>query len=157
MRKFQFRLQALYDAAQQREQGVRHDLVRADAIERRIRAQFDAMLDTAAEWERRIRENQRGPHDLKLLREQLGALSLIQRHASKQQQTLRTAQRTTEKIRTQLTEAARQRKSLERLRERMEEEYLSECAAQQIKLSDDMTTMRAANDRLKAGNWDLDA
>lgn len=145
MRKFHFRLQALYDSAQQRERGLRHDLARHQGIEQRIRAQLDALLETAAGWEERIRRNQRGPHDLKTMKEHLGALSMIQRHIARQQQALRTARRAAEKVRAQLTEAARKRKSLERLRERMEEEYLSKCAARQVKLADDMATVRAAN------------
>jgi len=147
MRKFQFRLQALHDTAYQRERSVRHDLVRAEGIETRIRAQLDAMTRTAADWESRIRDNQRNSMNVKALKEQLGALGLIQRQILKQHQSLKQAQKATEKVRAQLSSAARKRKSLERLRERMYDEYKEECAARQVKLADEMASVRAATHR----------
>jgi len=152
MRKFQFRLQALYDTSQQRERGLRHDLVRARGVEARLRAQMETTLATAAEWEQSIRENQRGRHDVKLLRRQLSALSQMQKTVTRQQRALRSAERAAEKVRAQLTEAARKRKSLERLREKTEREYLDACNAQEIKRSDDMAATRAVNKRIDASN-----
>ena len=152
MRKFTFRLQALFDTTQQRERSIRHDLVRAESIESRIRAQLEAMLLNAAEWEERVRESQRGKLDHKRLHEQLGALRMLQKHIARQRLTLTQARRETEKVRHELTEAAQKRKALERLRERTEEQHVSECAAQQVRVADEMASTRAANDRIRGAN-----
>ena len=152
MRKFNFKLQALYDASQQRERSIRHDFVRAEGVEQRLRTQLEALLKSAAQWEERIRATQRGPLDHKKLREQIGALSATQRQIARLYQALTQASRATEKIRRQLTEAAQKRKSVERLRERMEEEYLGECATMQTRQADDMAATRAANERLRGTN-----
>jgi len=152
MRKFNFKLQSLYDASRQRERGIRHDLVRAEDVEQRLHTQLEALLKSAGQWEERIRETQRGPLDHKKLREQIGALSIIQRQIARQRQALTQASRTTEKIRRELTEAAQKRKSVERLREKMEEEYLDECATMQTRQADDMAAVRAANERIHGTN-----
>ena len=88
MRKFNFKLQAFHDASQQRERSIRHDLVRAEGVEQRLRTQLDALLNGAAEWEERIRETQRGPLDHTKLRERIGALSMTRRQIVRQRQAL---------------------------------------------------------------------
>jgi len=152
MRKFHFKLQAFHDATRQRERSIRHDLVRAEGVEQRLRAQLSALLNNAAQWEERIRETQRGPLDHKKLREQIGALAMTQRQITRQQQALSQASHETEKIRRQLTEAARKRKSVERLREKNEEEYLDACAAADTRQADDIATTRAAGKRIDDSN-----
>ena len=152
MRKFQFKLQAFQDASRQRERGIRHDLVRAEGVERRLRTQLDALLKNAAQWEERIRRTQRGPLDPKKLREEIGALAMTQRQIARQQQTLSQAAHETEKIRRQLTEAARKRKSVERLREKTEEEYHDACATARTRQADDMAAARAAGKLIDGTN-----
>jgi len=152
MRKFNFKLQAFHDASRQRERSIRHDLVRAEGVEQRLRTQLDALLNSAAEWEERIRETQRGPLDHKKLSERIGALSMTRRQIGRQRQALEQASHETEKIRRQLTEAARKRKTVERLRDKMEEEYLEECAAARERQTDDMVATRAANKRIDGTN-----
>ena len=98
----------------------------------------------SADWEARVRENQRGNLASNRLREQLGALGGLHRRIRRQREVARDAGRECDKIRRELTEAARRRKSLERLRDRMQDDYRDECAAFQMKRTDDMNTTRAA-------------
>ena len=106
--------------------------------------QLASMIRVLQQWEGRIRENQRGAHNLSLLQEQVGAVDVLRRRVAEQREVVRSAEMAVEGTRGQLTEAARWRKSLERLRERMRQEHKSACAAQQIKVSDDLATVRAA-------------
>ena len=55
MRKFQFRLQALFDTAGQQERGIKHEVVRAESIAANTRMQLDALISTSAEWASEIR------------------------------------------------------------------------------------------------------
>jgi len=143
MRRFQFRLQALLDTARQRERGIQHDLVRAETIKRDAQVELNNLIRMSAEWESRIRKNQRGRLDLNWLREQLGALGTLHEHIARQRQAVRTAEKASEETRERLTEAARWRKSLERLREKIRQEYQSECATRETRTLDDMATTRA--------------
>ena len=144
MRRFQFRLRALLETARHRERSIQHELVRAQAIETNARMQLDALIDTSAEWECRIRDGQRGPLNLNRLRDQLSALGTLHQRIVQQRKTLHAAEKASEEVRGRLTEAAQWRKSLERIRERTLEEHQDKYASQQIKISDDMATMRAA-------------
>ena len=144
MRRFQFRLRALLETARQRERSIQHELVRAQAIEANARMQLDTLIDTSAEWESRIRDSQRGPLNLSRLRDQLSALGALHQRIAQQRTTLRAAEKAVEEVRGRLTEAAQWRKSLERIRERTLEEHQDQYAMQQIKISDDMATTRAA-------------
>ena len=147
MRKFQFRLQALFDTAGQQERGIKHEVVRAESIAANTRMQLDALISTSAEWASEIREHQQGRLDSMKLRNQLQALSTLHHRIAQQRQAVRVAEEAVGEVRHRLTEAAKRRKSLERLRERSEEEYLSECNAKEIKMTDDMVATRMATRR----------
>jgi len=147
MRKFEFRLQTLLSAASQRERGIRHEMVRAEGIEANTRMQLDALISTSAEWECEIREHQQGRLDSMKLRSQLQALSALHHRIAQQRQAVRVAEEATAEVRHRLTEAAKRRKSLERLRERSEEEYRKECNVKEIKMTDDMVATRMATRR----------
>ena len=147
MRKFQFRLQALLSTASRQERGIQHEMVRAEAIAANTRMQLDALISTSAEWESEIREHQQGQLDSMKLRSQLQALSAVHHRIAQQRQAVRAAEEAVAEVRHRLIEAAKQRKSLERLREHSEEEYLSECNAKEIKMTDDMVATRMATRR----------
>ena len=147
MREFQFRLQALLDTASQQERGIQHEMVRAEGIEANTRMQLNALISTSAEWECEIREHQQGRLDSMKLRSQLQALSTLHHRIAQQRQAVRVAEEATAEVRHRLIEAGKRRKSLERLRERSKEEYLSECNAKQIKMNDDMVATRMATRR----------
>ena len=152
MKRFHFRLQALLDVAQHRERSLQIELVGAQSAELEIRRRHEAALRLLAEWEKRIRENQKGQLDSRLLKDLLRGLEAVRQRAAKERETLRAAEQVVEGVRERLTEAARSRKSYENLRERMEKEHESADARQQIKTSDDMSAVRAATARVGGAN-----
>ncbi len=148
MRRFRFRLQALLDTAKQRERNVQQELARAEADHRRVWKQLAATVRVREQWEERTRENQCGPLDLPLLQEQLSALEVLRRRVAERQEAAQLAGKTVEQRRARLIEAVRSRRSLERVRERMQEDHRAEGLAREIKISDDLATVRAATARI---------
>ena len=148
MRRFRFRLQALLDTAEHREKSLQHELIRAEAEERNVRQQLDSIMRVWAEWEEQIRNHQRGPLDLTLLQDQLNAVNTISQRAVEQREVVHSAEKAVSDARERLTEAARWRRSLERFRDRLHEQYENEHAAREIKASDEIAAIRAAAERI---------
>lgn len=143
MRRFQFRLQALLDVAQQKERSIQQELARAQGKEAEARQRLDGTLRLWTEWEAKLRQNQQGRLDPHLLRELLGAVETVREKAARERAAVHAAEKAAEEVRGRLTEAAQQRKSLERLREKLHEQHTADSQKQQTKLFDDMAAVRA--------------
>ena len=150
MKRFQFRHQTLLDVAAQRERSVQIELARAHGAEMEARSRLEQTLQLSAEWDGRIRENQKGPIEARLLRELLQAADTLRRRASRERELLRAAERQVEAVRERLKEAATARKSYDRLRERRHAEYVVEDTRQQDKINDDTASVRVASARMAA-------
>ena len=147
MKQFRFRLQSSLDIANQRERNIKSEFAKAKADERSAEWQLDRTLKLWQRWGERIRQNQRGRLDSKLIQEQLRVASVLQERAIEKREMVRAAQKATEQVRARLAEAARWRKGLERLRGRMQQEHNAEVLAQETKASDDLATARVAAGR----------
>jgi len=144
MKAFRFRLQTLLDVAEQREQGVRHELARALGVESDLRRKLEETRTNWLDWEQRLRETQCGVLDVRRLNEHIATVRMLQRRMGDQQQALRAAEQVTLRIRERLTDAAKERRSLERMRERQEDEHTDAVRADEVKRTDDLTTTRVA-------------
>ena len=149
-KKFHFRHQPLLDVAKQHERSVQIELSRAHAVEMEARQRLEATGRLAAEWDARIRQSQKGPIEARLLKDLLHATEGLRQRTAKERDAVHAAVKLVEAARERLQEAARDRKSYERLRERTQAEYETETSRQLVKLSDDAASVRAASARIGA-------
>ena len=144
MKRFKFRLQSVLDVAEQRERGVQHQLVQAATKENEIRRQLDETVRNWQEWEHKLRGSQAGAIDVKRVKEYLQVVRMLQKRIHENEVELHSAKALTARIRDKLTEAAKERRCLERLREKRQTEHSVECAAVEVKQSDDLVNSRMA-------------
>lgn len=150
MARFRFQLQALLDVAKQNERSLQQETARAETAEALARDRLNETLRVWGEWEKKIRDSQRGELNAQRLQELLRAMDAVQRRAGKERELLHTAARATEAARSRLREAATARLSLEKLRERKKEQHTSEALIQETNTLDDMAALQAAIAQLKA-------
>jgi len=154
MKPFRFRLQTLLDVAEQRERGVKHELLRAQNREREIQLRLDATLQNWLDWEERLRQTQHGALDVTKVKQHLEIVRTLQKRMRQCRAELQSAKQMTVEVRGRLTEAARERRSLERLREKRLAEHAAAFAAEQVKLADDLVSARMAGARAANGQDD---
>ncbi len=152
MKRFRFRLQPPLKVAKNRERNAQHEFLRAEGEENQIRLQLDAIRKNWRAWQIRLRRVQRGEIDLRKLKEHMEIVRMLQRRIGAYEDMLRAAEQTAAAKREQLTEVAKERRALERLREKMHAEYAAECAAQAVKTTDDMVAVRVAIARGNGGH-----
>jgi flagellar FliJ protein len=147
MKQFRFRLQPVLNVAEKREESAQHDLVIARSREEELRGQLKAMERTWLAWEAKLRREQRGALDMKRLREHSDMLRRLQRQIGEQRERLAEAERLAAARRDALTEVAKERRTLERMREKQLARHHAACAAREVKSADDLVTTRLAANR----------
>jgi flagellar export protein FliJ len=135
----------LLDVAKQHERSIQIELSHAQTVEMHSRERLDASIRLAAECDARIRQKQKGTIEPRLLKELFLAREELLQRTAKAREEVRAAVKLVEAARERLQEAARDRKSYERLRERTHAEYETETSRQLVKLSDETASVRAAS------------
>lgn len=154
MKPFRFRLQTLLDVAEQRERGVKHELVRAQNREREIQLHLEATVRNWLDWQERLRQTQRGALDVTRVKAHLEIVRTLQKRMRHYRAELESAKRLSTEVRNRLTEAARERRSLERLREKRLTEHAAASGAEEVRLADDLVSARTAGARGVNGRGD---
>jgi flagellar export protein FliJ len=149
-KRFQFRHQTLLDVAKQHERSVQIEVSHLQTLEAEARRRLEAAVRLTSEWDGRIRQRQKGTIEPNLLKELFLSREELAQRMVKAREEVRAAVKAVEAARERLQEAARDRKSYERLRERRHAEYETETSRQLVKLSDETASVRAASARTGA-------
>ena len=147
MKPFRFRLQTLLNVAQQHERGIKHEFARLQNHEHEIQTHLEATARNWMDWEERLRQTQQGHLDIERVKAHLQVVKMLQQRINQCRVELETARQMTAQIQKQLTEAARERRTLERLREKQHTEHTAARAAEEVKITDDLVSARAATAR----------
>jgi flagellar protein FliJ len=144
VKRFKFRLQSVLNVAEKREESARHDLASAKAAENELHSQLDAMEGSWLEWEDKLRKEQKGILDLKRLQDHSEILSRLQCQMVEKRKELAEAERISAAMQALLIELSKERRSLERMREKQMKAHTAECAAKEVKATDDLISTRIA-------------
>lgn len=143
MRRFEFSLQKVLDYRQRREEQALRAFAEAQAQLAQERAVLESLLH---EREACLRRSQRR-HRLmmSMLTVEQTYLSALEERIVVQRERVTQAERLLEERRQALLEAQRERKALERLREKQYEQWRQEMLRVEQKALDELATMRAAS------------
>jgi len=151
MQPFRYRLQTLLDAAEHRENAVRSELARVRDDERRLRRALDEVCLRMHREQEDRHGALRGRIDVEDLRRRQGYLETLHRCRHRQQELVDAAAEKSHLVQERLIAAARWRRSLELMRERLRDDYVVEYKRAEVNEHDDMTTVRLVACRNQGG------
>ncbi|HDP80388.1 MAG TPA: flagellar export protein FliJ [Spirochaetes bacterium] len=139
MKKFKFRLQALLDIREAKEKEVQNELSRVVALQNRERAVQEEYRGRLAEQRGKYAERLRGggfaPSDIMMYERYI---EFAHRVIERQQEKIEAMEPEIKKVRERLVEAARERRVVEKLKEKKWNEYLYELNRETARENDDM-------------------
>ena len=142
MQPFRYRLQTLLDAAEHREDAVRSELARVRDVEGRARRALDEVCRRVHREQEDRRGALRGRIDVEELRRRQDYLETLRRCRRRQQEMVDATAEESREAQERLVAAARWRRSLELMRERLLDDYVVECKRAEVNEHDDLTTVR---------------
>lgn len=139
MKKFEFKLQRLLDLREMREEQVKNELAKLVSIQNRERIkqqEFNQRIqENYAQLSRKMREGKFSYREAMMCER---FVDVARRAIQKSQDAIEQMEPEVQKVRERLIEASRERKVVEKLKERKWEEYLYEYNREMAKEIDDM-------------------
>lgn len=148
---FKFPLQRLLDLREQREKEVAAELARAEALRDAARAAHDN-LETARQINReRLHAAQQAAGTVGELAQFAFVLEQLDRELTETSQRLGDAERSAERVRQELSAACVDRRVIDRLRERAQEEWRTTSSLRDLQAMDAIALQRFARPSPSAG------
>ncbi|MGE5507379.1 MAG: flagellar export protein FliJ [Chitinophagales bacterium] len=140
MKKFSFSLQTVLELKRHREEALLEELGRRQRAAAEAEAALAAMREKRRRAQRELRELLTGPLAVERVQEARDYLSGLDVELGRRAEQARARQEEVRECRQRVVAAARERKVLERLRDRQWEDYLQEFSRQEQAFLDELAT-----------------
>lgn len=142
MKKFKFELQGVLDIKTKLEGQAKMNFGSAVARLNREEAERDAIGARRSEYEERLKELMEGPLDVKGIAHCRSGIETLTEQYDAKQIVCRRAEKQVEVCRGRLNTAMRERKTIEKLREKRFDEYIAEYNSEENKAVDELVSFR---------------
>ena len=145
MKPFRFRLATVLELRQREEDAAQKAVIEAEGVVKRIKGQVSELKDLSQSAEDEFRCRQRSTVSVLTLSDSQAYLSLMLDRIAAKEDELMLAQNTLGKKREALAHAMRERKTIEKLKEKQYAEWKREVARQEAAFLDELGTIRYKN------------
>ena len=146
MARFRYRMQNILNVKEKLETQAKNEFAIAAAREREEEEKLSVLMSRRDAFEARLKELCASDLDIPSIKEAEEAVEVMKYHISQQQLNLAAARQELEVARAKLTAAMQDRKTHDRLKEKLFEQFLAEEAAKESKEIDELVSYRFGND-----------
>lgn len=142
MKKFVFSLETLLSVRKEKERQVQSELIEAEGKKRIVEERIVALQEKGRQAESEMKQTKQRTFSVQELRENLDYLDSIRSQVERMQDDLLRVCNVVASCKTALAEAMKERKALDRLKEKQYEAWETQCRQEERKIADEHATTR---------------